>query len=64
MRARAVCAACRAACSPRAVLPCGLWLRLVLRRRVCCDCHDVGRACRGECARGGCMVRALGAREG
>ena len=41
-----------------------LWLRLLLRRRVRCDSHGVGRACRGECARGGCVVRALGAREG
>ncbi len=41
-----------------------LWLWLLLRRRVCCDSHGDGRAWRGGCARGGCVVRALGAVEG
>ena len=41
-----------------------LWLWLLLRRRVCCDSHGDGRAWRGGCARGGCVVRALGAMEG
>ena len=41
-----------------------LWLRVLLRRRACCDCHGGGRAWRGGCARGGCVVRALGAAEG
>ena len=42
-----------------------LWLRLLLlRRRARCDSRGVGRACRGKCTRGGCMVRALGARAG
>ena len=41
-----------------------LWPRLLLRRwRVCCDCHGGGRAWRGGCAHGGCVVRALGAVE-
>ena len=41
-----------------------LWLWLLLRRRVCCDSHGDGHAWRGGCARGGCVVRALGAMEG
>ena len=42
-----------------------LWPWLLLRRRrVCCDSHGDGRAWRGGCARGGCVVRALGAVEG
>ena len=38
-----------------------LWLRLLLQRRVRCGARDVGRACRGKCARGGCV---RGARAG
>ena len=41
-----------------------LWLRPLLRQRVRCDSRGVGRACRGKCARSGCVVRALGAMEG
>ena len=39
-----------------------LWL--LLRRHVRCDSYGDGRAWRGGCARGGCVVRALGAMEG
>ena len=38
-----------------------LWLRLRLERCVRCGARDVGRACRGKCARGGCV---RGARAG
>ena len=42
-----------------------LWPWLLLRRwRVCCDCHGGGRAWRGGCARGSCVVCGLGAAEG
>ena len=61
--------ACRAACS-RVALPCcpvacgGCGCCFGGVRRARCGSRDVGHACRGRCARGGCTVRALGAREG